>query len=556
MMEQDIMLPDLYPAKGQYAPNEPVALILETPPLYADTVQVACWHLGQCVFESSYSVLESVTQIILPGFSQEFLGLGIQAILLNNGALITTLSTAADVSAPGHVVRYGFLSSFGQGDMEERDFAAMAKYHINLVQFYDWSYRHDHLVAETDEYSDMMGKRNYLPCVRYKIEACHKRGMGAMAYGAVYAASREFWEAHRDWGLYALPAKPLVFINTFYFMNISRACPWHEHIIHEYKEAISRVGFDGIHMDTYGYPKKALNASGELCDLKKQLPELIEDTGISLSAGGLKPRLIFNNVGAWPAEATMHTPQEAVYMEVWPPYERLHHLKELILKALPAGKPVVLAAYIAPFRLESEERALYCALIASFVTAANGATQIFLGEENGVLTQGYYADHSILTPWQSRKIRDFQDFYVRYQELLFSKELKDVTMTHCCWDNMEYLCDTPFSAYGEADKLWLIIRENPDTKLVAMVNLCGNGEDYWNRGKEKPQTLYGITFHIQITGNVQNVFYAAPDLNGGSAVSLPFSVKETDRGHVLTVTVPSLEIGGLLWLQEKALGYL
>lgn len=550
-MKRDINHPDLYPVKGQYAPGEPVSLILETPPLYADTVHITCWHLEQCVFEESYPILGIVTEITLPGFSQKFLGLGVQAILLKGGVIQTTISTAADVSIPGHVVRYGFLSSFDQGDMEDRDVAAMAKYHINLVQFYDWSYRHDHLVAETDEYRDMMGKRNLLPCVRYKIDACHQRGMGTMAYGAVYASSRAFWEEHKDWGLYSLPGKPLVFINTFYFMNISRACPWHDHIIHEYRKAIGKVGFDGIHMDTYGYPKAALNALGEVCDLKELLPELIEDTDTQLSAGGLKPRLIFNNVGAWPVEATMYTHQEAVYMEVWPPYERLHHLKELILKALPAGKPVVLAAYIAPFRLESPERALYCALIASFAIHASGATQILLGEENGILTQGYYAYHSILTPWQSRRIRDYQDFFVRYQELLFSPDLKDVTMTHCCWDNVEYGCDTPFSAYGEPDKLWLIIRESADVKLVAMVNLCGNNEDYWSRGKEKPITLNGITFHIHIIGKVQNAFFATPDDVGGKAVSLPFSVKDTDHGHVLTVTVPSLVIGGLLWFQEK-----
>jgi dextranase len=124
-------------------------------------------------------------------------------------------------------------------------------------------------------------------------------------------------------------------------------------------------------------------------------------------------------------------------------------------------------------------------------------------------------------------------------------------MTHCCWDNQEYCCDTPFSAYGEPDRLWLTIRESAETKLVAMVNLCGNSEDYWNRGKGKPNTIYGITFRIQIIGSVQSVFFATPDMNGGNAVSLPFAVKETDRGHVLTVTVPRLDIGGILWLKTE-----
>jgi dextranase len=549
MMENINPQPDLFPAKGRYDPGEGVSLILETPPGFADEVVITCLHLNARLFEARYPVTGERTEILLPEFHADFLGLGIRAELYKEGVLRDTLYTAADISVAGRVARYGFLSDFGAEDASDEDVASMAKYHINLVQFYDWSYRHDQLVPPTEEYQDMMGKRNSLTCVRRKIEACHSRGMGATAYAAVYAASRPFWEEHRDWGLYALPGKPLVFINTFYFMNIAETCPWHDHIIGQYQKAMDEVGFDGIHMDTYGYPKTAQNASGELCELKEQLPRLIEHTAAKLRAGGREPRLVFNNVGAWPVEETMRAPVEAVYMEVWPPYERLHHLKELILKALPSGKPVVLAAYPAPFRLETEERALYGALMMSFVIAASGATQLFLGEENGVLTQGYYADHSLLTRWQSRNIRDYQDFFVRYQELLFDRELSDVSMTHLGGENLEYCCDAPFSAYGEPDKLWLTLRENRGIKLVAMLNLCGNNEDYWNHGKEKPRTLHDVTFQIQVNGQVDGVWCATPDAQGGEAAPLPFSLLETERGRVLRVTVPTIEICALLWFR-------
>lgn len=549
MMERKIPQPDLYPVKGRYSPGEPVSLILETPPDFADEAVITCMHLESRLFEARYPVIGGRTEMLLPEFSGDFLGLGVRVQLLNEGILKDTLYTAADISAAGHVVRYGFLSDFGTEDMDDGDVVSMAKYHINLVQFYDWSYRHDQLVPPTEEFLDMMGKRNSLKSVRRKIEACQSRGMGAIAYAAIYAASRPFWEGHRDWGLYALPGKPLVFIDTFYFMNIGKSCPWHGHIIEQYRKAMDEVGFDGIHMDTYGYPKTALNASGELCELKEQLPQLIDDTAAQLRASGHAPRLIFNNVGAWPVESTMRTWVEAVYVEVWPPYERLHHLKELILKAKPSGKPVVLAAYPAPFRLETEERALYCSLIASFAIAANGATQLFLGEDNGVLTQGYYVDHSKLTQRQSRRIRDYQDFFVRYQELLFDRELEDVSMTHCSGENLEYCCDAPFSAYGEPDKLWLTLRENRETKLVTMLNLCGNPEDYWNRGKEKPRPLRDVTFQIQINGKVDSVWCATPDERGGEAAPLPFSILETERGHVLHVAVPVVEICALLWFR-------
>ena len=38
-------------------------------------------------------------------------------------------------------------------------------------------------------------------------------------------------------------------INTFYYMDIDS--PWRDHLIHEYQRAVTEVGFDGIHMDTY-----------------------------------------------------------------------------------------------------------------------------------------------------------------------------------------------------------------------------------------------------------------------------------------------------------------
>ena len=299
------------------------------------------------------------------------------------------------------------------------------------MQFYDWAYRHDTLVAPTDDYADMMGKQNSLPAIRKKIAACHARGMVAMAYGAVYAASRAFRDAHADWGLYAGAGRPMVFIGTFYYMDIES--PWREHLFAQYTDAVARVGFDGIHMDTYGEPKRALNAKGETRDLEAALPALIRDAHAALQNAGHTPRLIFNNVGAWPVEATRAAPQDAVYMELWPPMDRLRHLREAVWLAQPAGRPVVLAAYPAPFRTETPERALVGELIASFAIALCGATQLFLGERDAVVTQGYYADYTRLAPWQAEKIKAYQDFFVRWQKLLFDRALRDVSLTHNVW---------------------------------------------------------------------------------------------------------------------------
>ncbi|MCE5343371.1 MAG: hypothetical protein LLF96_07295, partial [Eubacteriales bacterium] len=477
-----------------------------------------------------------------PAFGKNGACYGVEARLLQCGQEVMRVSTAVNIG--GNVVRYGFLSDFLPED--DTDIACLAKYHIDHVQFYDWSYRHDTLVPPTDEFTDMMGKRNSLPVIRKKIAACHEHGMLAMAYGAVYASSRNFWEDHRDWGLYAGEDKPMIFIGTFYYMDITSL--WREHLFKQYIEAVERVGFDGIHMDTYGEPKHALSSMGESRDLEQALPALIADADDAFRKAGHTPHLIFNNVGAWPVQATRNAPQDAVYMELWFPMDRLRHLREAVRMAKPTDKAVVLAAYPAPFRTESSIRALYGELITSFAIALCGATQLFLGEKDAVVTQGYYADYAKLLPWQAAKIKAYQDFFVRYQELLFDPALKDVSLTHCGGDNRGFACDVPYSVEAEPDKLWLTFREDGDRKLIGLINLCGNLEDSWNRGKDKPTLLENIILHILLLKPVQNAWLATPDEELGGASALACKCTQTELGIDAQLVIPRLDTCALVWL--------
>ncbi|HNW86479.1 MAG TPA: glycoside hydrolase family 66 protein [Candidatus Limiplasma sp.] len=533
---------ELLTLKGKYRAGEPAELLLRHTGESADAVEVSVWHLTRVVCRLTLPLTGTETRLTLPAPEREGACYGVEAALTQNGRRVAIAASAVNTGSA--VVRYGFLCDFlPEGDA---DVASLAAYHIDHVQFYDWSWRHDSLVSPTDEYTDMMGKRNSLTAIRAKIDACHSRGMLAMAYGAVYAASRPFYQEHPDWGLYAGSGRPMVFIDTFYYMDLES--PWRKHLLSQYVQAVERVGFDGVHMDTYGEPKRALNAAGEPLRLEGSLRTLIGDADAALRKAGHTPHLIFNNVGAWPVEATRDQPQDAVYMELWPPMDRLRHLRDAVELARPAGKPVVLAAYPVPFRCDTPERALAGELIASFAIALCGATQLFLGEANAVTTQGYYADYTPLAPWQAVSLRAYQDFFVRYQELLFDPELRDVSHTHCKADNREYDCDAPYSVDGEAGKLWLTFREAEDRRLIGLINLCGCENDGWNLGKEKPIVAENITVRILLLAPVERVWYATPDDGVGTPVALPCECRETGLGTEATVVIPRLEICGLLWL--------
>ena len=148
--------------------------------------------------------------------------------------------------------------------------------------------------------------------------------------------------------------------DIFCIMNISEQSPWHHHSIGEYRKAVEQVGFDGIHMDTYGYPKTGFSRLGgepKLERLDEQFPALINNTRRELEQSKDDVCLIFNNVGNWPVDTVGAAAQDAIYVEVWKPYERYHHIREIIAWAQRhgGGKPVILAAYLVPFRLETEE---------------------------------------------------------------------------------------------------------------------------------------------------------------------------------------------------------
>lgn len=548
---------DFYPDKAQYLTGEPVRLIAELKefPPEGCTAVLTVFRLNETVsIQKSPAAKEMIFQ--LGEYSETFAGFGAELSILSGDAEIDSAATAFDVvSEHRRAIRYGFLSDFDSPDAGCDDVETLRKYHINFIQYYDWCYRHDDLVAPTVRYSDMMGKAVDLSVVREKIAACRRFGMKSLGYGAVYAASRDFYEKHPDWGFYTGAGDPLVFIGTFYLMNVHRNSPWRNHIIREYVKAVESIGFDGIHMDTYGFPKTAfshLNRRNELVKLEEEYPSLIEETKEALDPVRPDSDLIFNNVGNWPVGGVAQAPQDAVYIEVWEPNTRYSHIRQIIADAKQAcgnNKPVILAAYLAPFRTDTPERAENAALLLTAAIASNGASHLLLGEKNAVLTQGYYVNHSVLTERQADRMRRYYDFIVRYLELLYDSEMTDVSFTHIGWDNTEYKCaNRAWSPDGRPNTLWLTVRENDGRKLISIVNLFGCGNDEWNQGKDSPVPQTGIQFQVQLDRKIRGIYLASPDGGNGRSLPLPYQMKKTDRGMTAFFTVPRVCCWSLIYI--------
>ncbi len=546
---------DLYPEKAQYITLEPVKIILEggeegVQGLWA---RLRLTRLQKIICEKTYELCLGRNEFMLEGQAAEFGGYGVFVCIYQGEEQAGLCSTAFDVvSDCSKAIRYGFLSDFNTQDgLDCKNVGNLRKFHINMVQYYDWSYRHDNLVSEERKYKDMMGREVDLDTVRNKISACRKFGMKSLGYGAVYAASGDYYKEHRDWALYTSAKNPLIFIDTFYIMNIAKDCGWRKHIIEEYARAVSIIGFDGIHMDTYGFPKTAYSYDKRLLHLDEEYSSLIQAAKDRLNEITPDNHLIFNNVGNWPVAPVADTPQDALYIEVWEPYVSYSHIRQLIREAKREWgmeKPVILAAYLEPFRTDSKERAANAAYLLTAAITANGASHLLLGEENGVLTQGYYVEHSILEDFASEKMRRYYDFIVQYLELFYDAGLQDVSMTHLGWDNTEYRClYDRWSADGQPDRVWLTLREKESRKLISLINLCGN-DNTWNRGKENPSRQEHIIFQIQIDKPAKGVYLASPDYGQGQAEEIPYQTITTDRGWVIEFEVACLDIWSTVWV--------
>ena len=478
-------------------------------------------------------------------------GYGVDAVI--NGIAV---STAFDVVNDWRErIRYAFLSDFSGGD-EDGGIAWLAKAHFNAAQFYDWMYRHESLLPPEPEYTDPLGRALSYPAVLSKTAGCREHGIAPMAYGAIYAASRSFWEERKSWGLYCKNGEPMSFGGWLQFMDISGESPWRAHILSEFCNAIREAGFMGIHMDTYGFPKNAYNAAGAPVDLAAEFPALIAEVKEGLRAVSSDTGVIFNCVGNWPVETVAKSPVDAVYIEVWPPNERYSHLVSLIRGGLIFGqrKPVVLAAYMSTFKtaqtpdeIAAAENAL---LIAYSVIHASGGTQLVLGENACVLCDPYYADHRTLRPGFLPELQRYLDHTVRMSELMDMRLVENITAEFTGGINTEFrFAGAACGPFPEAGAVWTAIGRTADKYILQLVNLTGLENDLWNRPQQRPEAVNGLRVEALVDYEIRGIYAASPDSHGGRPQSLPYTLKQTERGQTVCFALPSVVIWTTVWIE-------
>ncbi len=420
--------------------------------------------------------------------------------------------------------RYGFLCDFAPGRTDAGlVMQTLTGFQINGLQFYDWQYRHDNLVPPTEAYTDPLGRSLSLNTIKALIQAAHSRGMAAMPYLAIYAASAAFWKAHPEWNLCDKDGKPIPFGEDFLgLMNPTPGSPWAEHLQQEGSRTLAELPFDGLHIDQYGEPHEVWDEKGNPVDLPAAFCAFIGEA----KARHPQKAVVFNAVGNWPVEALAASQSDFNYIEIWPPSTHYEDVVNIVRNArrLSGNKGVVIALYL------PADRPLNNRLADALIYAAGGS-RIELGENARLLADPYFPKHQELSHDLRQVLRRYAGFAVRYGELTgpCAADADDVDVT-------------------VPKGIWALPRRRGNWTAVHLVNGRGLDNPQWDQPHPAPQEQRGLAVSLKGMGAVREAYWASPDLSDPALQPLSF----TRQAEEIHLTVPSLSYWTTLFFETNA----
>ena len=508
------MSSELLPRRASFRPGGPIEIEARGAPGGRLVVR----HLGDMVHEA----MHDGGDIVLPPLPE-----GGYSVHL--GELATAVEVTAD---PRLRLRYGFAASYAP-DKDVTGLADMVRrLHLTGVQFYDWAYRHADLMGGGEAYRDALDQPIALSTVRRLVEAVQQAGSRALGYAAVYAVGPGEWPRWNHQALLRGDGESYG-LGDFLFILDPAAPDWLAHFTADLEAATASLGFDGYHLDQYGYPKWAARADGQIVDVAASFVTLINNVRKALP----QTHLVFNNVNDFPTRQTARAPQDAVYIEPWAPQLTLQSLADTVARARTsgAGKPVVMAAYQHVYDSAPAESADTATALTMATLFSHGATQLLAGEADRLLCDPYYVRNHVMAPSTAALLKRWYDFMVAHDELLFPSEVTDVTDAFAGAYNMDLDIDfggIAISERAEPGKIWRRITQVGHRIVIHVINLTGQTDCLWDaprqpiaavsNGRLTLDRLATVTKRVQVASpDNQDVLVEIPPAGGLSGYPLP-----------------------------------
>ncbi|WP_158865878.1 glycoside hydrolase family 66 protein [Leifsonia sp. AG29] len=446
------------------------------------------------------------------------------------------LRTAIHVAAEDNRrLRYGFTVDYSPGRDPRGLVDTVRRLHLTDVQFYDWAYRHADLLGGGEDYEDALGQPVSLASVRRLVGAVQEAGARALGYAAVYAVGPREWDAWKEWALLDARGEPYA-LGDFLFIVDPAAVPWLSHFRDELAAAVDSVGFDGFHLDQYGYPKHARRADGLAVDVSRSFDVLVSRVRDLLPDA----HLVFNNVNDFPTWTTAKSRQDAVYIEVWDPHLTLGSLAAVVTRARAASgdKPIAIAAYQHVYDSAQAPEADRATAFTMATLFSHGATQLLAGESDRILVDPYYVRNHVVEDSTAGLLRRWYDFMVEHDELLFDPAIVDVTGSYAGSYNDDLdvsYADAEVTGAPVAGAVWRRVVETAHGMVIHLINLAGQQDTLWDGPKEEvPDIGPGMLRVRAVAGSTPRVRVADPE-GSPRLVDLPARMEST---HAIVLLPP------------------
>jgi dextranase len=573
------LIRDVYTDKARYNPGDAAQIVVNLVNANNATasgqVRVAISRLFTPVtnFTSSVSLGSGSSTTLTfawPTLTNDFRGYSVDVDFLTNSVPRDSRSSAIDVSSNWiQFPRYGFFTDLAPGESiltSSNTVFTLSKYHINAAIFYDWMLSHDRLIPYdsgsniVNNFTDWGGASKSIATITNRIRAAKSRNMSPVAYDLLYgdsgntnAPEQITWAAFKDPGHTDVAdvrsQTNQDHVTQIWIMDVSNPS-WQTWIFNQYKDAMTKLGFEGIHLDNLGGALSYKYNSSQSIDESTAFPNFINACKPQLQSVNSKATVTENDVAGNYLNTVAPSATDVYYSEVWG-WDHYNDIRTLIQNAKTAGggKPVVLAAYMNYQSLPQPTNTLNEASVRLMDACvfANGAFHVELGEGNPVqmLSTYYWPTHSPpMPPTLPQVMRDYYDCAVRYENLLFFNSLggvSDGTSGASLSSGTHAL-----SKDAQTNTIWTVVKLWPGTyDTVSLINLYGV-DNIWRNLSGSPTTQTNMQFKYYVDRKVYQVYLATPDDGLGRPQPLGFTDGTDGQGYYVQVTVPQLQYWDLL----------
>jgi dextranase len=431
----------------------------------------------------------------------------------------------------------GFVTSF-EREVAPAVLSWLKRLRCTVVQVYDWMENYSEPLASSPLYQDPLGRSIERAALVKLIEGLKEIGAVAQAYAPVCAADSHLADAHPEWRLFRNDGAGESLGDLLQIMDPASS-GWREHWLEAYGRAVDQLGFNGFHLDTYGYPRSAVDERGSAVSVREGYEAFID----AVRAARPNDVVSFNQVNGVPKGLTPPAQPGFRYVEVWPPNDLWRHLESLMARSV--GRESFLGdtfAVYPPVWEDERDSALRTALLTEAVVTTLGANVLIWGDHDGVLCHPYYVNHETLTSAEVETVLEWHRFGLRSRDLFKGGE--DTSWYELSDENaaVNVTWSGTVSPEPIGGTLYVRVRNDDDQVVVSLLDLTGSIDGSWSSST-------GVGWcsgaEVAILVDSPGLWIGEVSVLGrddGRYVALPTELKVHREGVAVTCTVP-LDVG-------------